>query len=505
MPEYAFEYQFHYRELGSEEPGEEPGGEPGFQPCSYDTAAGIHRIDRIPAGFYVLVEAEGPEGYWLAEPKLITVEESGAVQRYEMENRRIPEPEEPAGTLLLEKLDADTKDVLAGARFEIKNTQTGDKFQMETGEDGTAVSPLLPAGKRGEDGTWALYEYEVREVRPPDGYEGTDQVWSFQFEGEETENRPLSYKLTIEDERTELLVSKTDGETGEPVEGARLAVYPMAGEKEAVIAGETEAMMDGVTEAAVNGAPAAVWTSGTEPYLISGKLIAGGSYLLYEQEPPTGYAKAFPVRFQLSEDGTFVRELETAGAAAPLELEMLPQGSFRITASPVKEIQYFIERDGYPIPKEAIADGDLLTIRLQTVFQNGDKAPAGSWTFRFHSSETAKAELEEWLLRICGKIKETELVLTADGGERIRSWKIPGHLENWSIETPLLDEGGDGKEDVYLETIVRMQDGTAFSFGRMRISLGENGKIETINLEDEKTRVQISKNSPGFRGRKGPR
>ena len=42
------------------------------------------------------MEAEGPEGYWLAEPKLITVEESGAVQRYEMENRRIPEPEEPA-------------------------------------------------------------------------------------------------------------------------------------------------------------------------------------------------------------------------------------------------------------------------------------------------------------------------------------------------------------------------------------------------------------------------
>ena len=172
---------------------------------------------------------------------------------------------------------------------------------------------------------------------------------------------------------------------------------------------------------------------------------------------------------------------------------MMPQGSFRITASPFKEIQYFIESYGYPIPKEAIADGDLLTIRLQTVFQNGDKAPAGSWTFRFHSSETAKAELEEWLLRICGKIKETELALTAVGGEMIRSWKIPSYLESWSIETPLLDEGGDGKEDVYLETIVRMQDGTAFSFGRMRISLGENGKIETINLEDEKTRVQISK------------
>ena len=311
-----------------------------------------------------------------------------------------PEPEEPAGMLLLEKLDADTKDVLAGARFEIKNTQTGARFQMETGEDGTAVSPLLPAGKRGEDGTWVLYEYEVREVKPPDGYEGTDQVWSFQFEGEETESGQLFHKLTIENERTELLVSKTDGETGEPVEGARLAVYPMAGEKEAVIAGETEAMMDGVTEAAVNGAPAAVWTSGTEPYLISGKLIAGGSYLLYEQEPPTGYAKAFPVRLQLSEDGTFVRELETAGAAAPLELEMLPQGSFRITASPVKEIQYFIERDGYPIPKEAIADGDLLTIRLETVFQNGDKAPAVSWTFGLLSSETAMAELDVWILRI---------------------------------------------------------------------------------------------------------
>ena len=116
-------------------------------------------------------------------------------------------------------------------------------------------------------------------------------------------NGQLFHKLTIEDEKTELLVSKTDGETGDPVEGARLAVYPMAGEKEAVIAGETEAMMDGVTEAAVNGAPAAVWTSGTEPYLISGKLIAGGSYLLYEQEPPTDTQRHFPSGFSFLRTG----------------------------------------------------------------------------------------------------------------------------------------------------------------------------------------------------------
>ena len=53
LPEYAFEYQFHIGNLVQKN-REKNGGEPGFQPCSYDTAAGTHRIDPDPGGVLTL-------------------------------------------------------------------------------------------------------------------------------------------------------------------------------------------------------------------------------------------------------------------------------------------------------------------------------------------------------------------------------------------------------------------------------------------------------------------
>ena len=56
--------------------------------CSFDTRGGLHRIDRIPEGYYVLVETETPGGYETAEPVLVQVKKENQVIRYYMENRR---------------------------------------------------------------------------------------------------------------------------------------------------------------------------------------------------------------------------------------------------------------------------------------------------------------------------------------------------------------------------------------------------------------------------------
>ena len=77
-----FEYQFNYRELAD-------------MMKSYDTLEGMHRIDYLPftdvrdgvgVGNYVLVETQVPEGYEAAKPKAITITETGAVQRFSLEN-----------------------------------------------------------------------------------------------------------------------------------------------------------------------------------------------------------------------------------------------------------------------------------------------------------------------------------------------------------------------------------------------------------------------------------
>ena len=67
-----FEYQFRYHDRSSER-------YPGM--TSYDMRAGLHRIDRIPEGKYVLLETRVPDGYQGAEPILITVDQTENIVR----------------------------------------------------------------------------------------------------------------------------------------------------------------------------------------------------------------------------------------------------------------------------------------------------------------------------------------------------------------------------------------------------------------------------------------
>ena len=76
-----FEYQFNYKEYD------------GIK--SYDTLEGMHRFDYLPLnvetngkkmGAYVLVEEKVPDGFEPADPKAITLTETGAVQRVSLQN-----------------------------------------------------------------------------------------------------------------------------------------------------------------------------------------------------------------------------------------------------------------------------------------------------------------------------------------------------------------------------------------------------------------------------------
>lgn len=81
----------------------------------------------------MLLESKVPDGYQGADPMLITVDQSGTVIRYEVENKRKPEERAAFGRIRIRKTDADDKDLrLSGAWFEAVCVQTGEKTVFAT-------------------------------------------------------------------------------------------------------------------------------------------------------------------------------------------------------------------------------------------------------------------------------------------------------------------------------------------------------------------------------------
>lgn len=272
----VFEYQFHYKK-------ESLAG--GTEMISYDFLNGIHRLDYIPAGVYVLVEIKVPDGYEGADPKLITVKSIGEVQRYSLENCK-REIEEPKGKLIIEKRDKDDeKRKISGAWFQVKNLQSGEIVQVTTDQNGQAILSGLPIEGMYESGIFGPVIYEVSEIIPPERYCLDPTVWKIRF-SEKAEG--FVQYLVVEDQPTEISISKRDFKGEYLVPGATLAVY------------RSEYQND---EWIPYGEPLERWVSDNEVHVIRGKLSAGKTYLLVEEKAPNGYVTTDPILFTISDDG----------------------------------------------------------------------------------------------------------------------------------------------------------------------------------------------------------
>lgn len=272
-PQPLFEYQFRYqKEFHPDYP----------EMVRYDTRAGLHRINRIPAGTYVLLETKIPDGYQNAEPVLVTVEQTEDVIRYEVENKKKPEETVSYGRIRIRKTDADDQErKLSGAWFEVQCEKTGERAVFTTGEDGIALSPELPAGWM-ENGTWNMYEYQVREIQPPPGYGCLQEEWKISFDREEEKKIQL-YELTVKDEKTKVWFYKFDMVTGEELPGAALELKTL------------------------DGKTVDTWISGKTPHRIEGSLEAGKTYILTETSAPSGYEISESIRFTVPEDGSLLK------------------------------------------------------------------------------------------------------------------------------------------------------------------------------------------------------
>jgi uncharacterized surface anchored protein len=226
-----------------------------------------HAVSGLIVGHtYRLVEESAPEGFAVAQPRDFTVTKEDADQKIALIDRQI----------LVSKVDTEIT-MIAGAHLQVVD-QNG-KIIDNWVSDGTAhaVSGLVVG-----------QTYKLVETEAPEGY-----VLASPIEFTVSDQPDANDELNLVNKQVK--VTKTDLTGEKEVEGAHLSVV----EKD-------------------TGKTVDTWTSGKEPYPVSG-LEVGKTYILTETRPADGYVTAESIEFTVEDD--FKSELHQM-KDAPTKLEI---------------------------------------------------------------------------------------------------------------------------------------------------------------------------------------
>lgn len=234
------------------------------------SASEAHRINRIPAGNYILREATAPteHGYVMAQDLPFTVTETAIVQEQVMYDDHTE--------LHISKTDLTTGEPVIGATLQLINA--AGNIYAEWITDGTDyVLEYIPVGT-----------YTLREIIPAEGYATAEAVTVVV---EETGRLVKIQKAEMKDQPLTVKIKKTDFVTGKEVIGAALQLISADGTIYAEwITGDTENPDIEIDEET------------GETYLLITHIPAG-TYTLREIQAPDG--------FEIAEDVTVtIRDTE---------------------------------------------------------------------------------------------------------------------------------------------------------------------------------------------------
>ena len=166
---------------------------------------GIIRLSNIPSGCYSVLEISAKDGYLLDNTVHTVKVEPGDCKEVTFKNM-------PLGGLVIKKMDAVTKEPLAGAIFRV------------TTADGAAVGTTGGEYRTDENGYISIPKVEpssliVTEVQAPEGYQLDDPPKTIEIKDHQTYvleffNQPLG----------SLIIHKQDSVTKEPLEGVQFKI-----------------------------------------------------------------------------------------------------------------------------------------------------------------------------------------------------------------------------------------------------------------------------------------
>lgn len=211
----------------------------------------------IAGNKYTLVETAAPNGYAYTESvEFVVPKENGKIVHVKMEDKPTH--------VTISKVDITNSEELPGAELVLTDS---DGKEIERWISGTKPHEIIAKLIAGE--TYTLTEY-----KSPDGY-GYAETITFTVSKDGSID-----KVVMNDKPTEEVFSKTDITGEKELPGARMQVLDQYGN-----------IVDS-------------WISTEKPHKITGKLVAGETYTLHEENAPSGYAYSEDITFTVPKDGS---------------------------------------------------------------------------------------------------------------------------------------------------------------------------------------------------------
>lgn len=187
--------------------------------------------ERLKYGVYYLEEVNAPEGYLKGELLQFEVKE-GAVWDQPLVVKYFDK--NAMGKIQIEKIDAETKEKLSGAVFEVRASEdivTPDQTvrikkgevaeTLIVGEDGTALSKELYIGK-----------YEIQETKQPDGYVLDPKCYEVEIKYQDQNTPVVLTEISIPNEPTKVRLVKSEKGSETPLSGVTFHFWKKGEENE---------------------------------------------------------------------------------------------------------------------------------------------------------------------------------------------------------------------------------------------------------------------------------
>ena len=258
-----------------------------------DESGTITIPEKLPYGTYYLRELQAPEGYLKGEDLCFTVDKWGSWTK-PMEVSFHDEPVK--GRIKLFKMDAETKELLAGAVFSVfaaEDIVTPDGF-CHYAKDEFIESVTIGADGTGSTGNLPLGKYIVRETKAPEGYCLDTASYPAELVYENQETALVTAELTLENHPTTWKLFKTDT-AGNTLDGVTFSVQKV------VAADETENLPEAVLVTTADGGK------------IEMKYVTAGTYVIREISTLPGYLLDTKERYFTVDEEGFIFESDSEG------------------------------------------------------------------------------------------------------------------------------------------------------------------------------------------------